>query len=51
MIKSIMNTETIVLVGICMKSTYFNYKGRVYEKTHVVAMGSPISPMVANIYI
>jgi hypothetical protein len=50
-IEKIKNTEADKLVGICLKSTYFNYKGNIYEKIHGVEIGSPLSLVVANIYM
>jgi retron-type reverse transcriptase len=38
-------------VKIFLKSTYLSYKGNIYEKIHGVAIGSPLSPIVANIYM
>ena len=39
------------LLEFCLKSTYFTFKGRYYEQLDGVAMGSPISPIVANLYM
>ena len=41
----------IGLVQICIKSTYFNFYGDIYEQFEGVAMGSPLSPIVVNIYM
>lgn len=32
-------------------STYFIYDGRYFEQADGVAMGSPLSPVVANFYM
>ena len=32
-------------------STYFTYRGKFYEQVEGAAMGSPISPIVANLYM
>ena len=45
-IKHIMN-----LLEFCLKSTYFTYQGKYYEQVEGAAMGSPISPIVANLYM
>ena len=37
------------LLEFCLKNTYFQFKGRYYEQTDGAAMGSPISPIVANL--
>ena len=34
-----------------MKSTYFSFQGEIYEQVDGVAMGSPLSPIVANLYM
>ena len=39
------------LLEFCHKNTYFQYKGSYYEQTEGAAMGSPISPIVANLFM
>ena len=39
------------LLEFCLKSTYFTFQGRYSEQHDVAAMGSPISPIVANLYM
>ena len=34
-----------------MKSTYFTFCGEIYEQTEGVAKGSPLSPIVANLFM
>ena len=47
-----MSVDHIVcLLEFCLRSTYFTFKGRFYEQQEGVAMGSPISPIVANLYM
>ena len=41
----------ICLLEFCLKSTYFTYQGKYYEQLEGAAMGSPISPIVANLYM
>ena len=36
---------------ICLKNTFFQYKGRYNEQTEGAAMGSPISLIVANLFM
>ena len=39
------------LLDFCLKSTYFSFQGRFYEQTEGVVIGSPISPIVANLFM
>ena len=41
----------IGLLEFCLKNTYFSFQGRYYEQKEGAAMDSPISPLVANIYL
>ena len=42
----------IHLVGFCLHNTfYFSFQGQFYERVEGAAMGSPVSPTVANLYI
>ena len=50
-IQEITNDEIANLVRICLKLTYFTFRGEIYEQINGVAMGSPLSPIVANIYM
>ena len=50
-IKKVSNPETARLVELCLRSTYFSFQGQIYEQTEGVAMGSPLSPIVANIFM
>ena len=38
------------LLEFCLKSTYFMYEGQHFEQLEGAAMGSPISPIVANLW-
>ena len=50
-IKKVSNPETTHLVEICLRSTYFCFQGEIYEQTKGVAKGSPLSPIVANLFM
>ena len=39
------------LTELCLKSTYFQYEDMIFEQSDGMAMGSPLSPVVANIFI
>ena len=39
------------LLGLCLKSTYFSCGGEFYEQREGAAMGSPVSAVVANLYM
>ena len=32
-------------------TTYFRFNGRIYEKTYGMAMGSPLSPVLATLFM
>ena len=47
-----MSVDHIVfLLEFCLRSTYFTFKGRFYEQQEGAAMGSPITAVVANLYM
>ena len=39
------------LLELCLKCTYFVYDGTYYLQIHGAAMGSPVSPIVCNLYM
>ena len=39
------------LLGFCLTNTYFLFQGKYYEQVQGAAMGSPISPLIANIFM
>ena len=41
----------ICLLEFCLRSTYFTFQNLYYEQVEGAAMGSPISPIVANLYV
>ncbi len=43
--------QIVELLNFCLNTTYFIYDGAYYQQTHGAAMGSPISPLVANCYM
>ena len=47
-----MKVEHIIsLLEFCLKTTYFQFQGSFYEQINGAAMGSPISPIVANLFM
>ena len=47
-----MHVEQIIsLLEFCLKITYFQFLGWFYDQLQEAAMGYPISPIVANLYM
>ena len=50
--RTIMTVNNIIcLLDFCLKNTYFVFQGRHYEQLEGTAMGSAVSPRVANLYM
>ena len=49
MVVSVQNI--IDLLGFCMHNTYFSFQNKFYEQIEGAAMGSPVSPIVANLFM
>ena len=50
--KTTMSTQNILdLLEFCLCNTYFLFQGQYYEQTQGEAMGSPVSPVLANLYM
>ncbi len=43
--------QLVTLLELCLDTTYFMFEGQFYRQTHGAAMGSPVSPIVANLYM
>ena len=43
--------DIILLLEFCLKNTYFSFQGQFFEEVEGVAMGYPVSPTVANLYM
>ena len=41
----------ICLLEVCLNNTCFIFQGRFHEQTEGAAMGSPLSPIIANLYM
>ena len=43
--------DIILLLELCLKNTYFSFQDQFYEQVEGAAKGSPVSPIVANLYM
>ena len=43
--------KIVTLLVFCLKNTYFLFQGKYYEQVHGAAKGSPISPLIANLFM
>ena len=43
--------DIILLLEFCLKNTYFSFQDQLYEQVEGAAMGSPVSPVVPNLYM
>lgn len=50
-IKDILDPKWAEIAEVCLRSTYFLFNGKFYEQTEGAAMGSPLSPVAANLYM
>ena len=41
----------VTLLKLCLKSTFFTFQGKYYEQVQGAVMGSPISPVAANLFM
>ena len=44
-------SDIILLLEFCLKNTYFSFQDQFYEQVGGAAMGSPVSPIVDNLYM
>jgi hypothetical protein len=49
--KEVTDCDTTNLSEVCLCSTFFSYQGEFYEQTNDVEMGSPLSPIIANLFM
>ena len=44
-------SDIILLLEFCLRNTYFSFQDQFYEQVEGAAMGSPVSPIVATLYM
>ena len=44
-------SDIILLLEFCLKNTYFSFQDQFYEQVEGAAMGSPVSPIMANLFM
>ena len=50
--RTVLSVQNIIdLLGFCLHNTYFSFQNKFYEQVEGAAMGSPVSPIVANLYV
>ena len=50
--RTVLSVQNIIdLLGFCLHNTYFSSHNKFYEQVKGVAMGSPVSPIVTNLYM
>ena len=48
---SLQAEDVLQLLDLCLNTTYFLYQGEFYQQKQGAAMGSPISPIIANLFM
>ncbi len=43
--------DIIELLGLVLNTTYFVFRGQIYKQKFGAAMGSPVSPIIANLFM
>ena len=50
--RTVLSVQNIIgLLGFCLHNTYFSFQNKFLEQVEGLAMGSPVSPIVANLYM
>ena len=44
-------SDIILLLEFCLKNTYFSFQDQFYKQVEGAVMGSPVSPIVASLYM
>ena len=48
---SMSDQQIVTLLEFCLKNTYFLFQGMFYEQVHGAAIGSPICPLIAKLFM
>ena len=50
--RTVLSVQSIIeLLGFCLHNKYFSFQNKFYEQVEGAAMGSPVSPIVVNLYM
>ena len=50
--RTVLSVQNIIeLLGFCLHNTYFSFQNKFYEQVEGTAMGSPVSLIVANLFM
>ena len=49
--RTVLPVSDILLLGFCLTNIYFTFQDQFYEQVEGAAMGSLVSPIVANLYM
>ena len=50
--RTVLSVQNIIeILGLCLHNTYFSFQNKFYEQVEGAAMGSPVSPIVGNLYM
>ena len=50
--RTLLTAEKVThLLELCLRTTYFSFRGEYHQQVDGAAVGSPVSPVVANIYM
>lgn len=50
-LEELLKIEFIKLLSLSKKESYFNFSGKLYKQVDAVAMGSPLSPTLADLFL
>ena len=50
--RTVLSVQNIIKsLGFCLYNTYFSFQSKFYEQVEGTTMGSPVSPVIANLYM